>query len=50
MKHGEHTGTVYQYQVRITCTDTGMQGHTARILPKHGALVHPYRPGLVKWA
>jgi starch phosphorylase len=40
----------YQYQVRIECTDTGCQGHTVRILPKHDALVHPYRTGLIKWA
>jgi starch phosphorylase len=38
------------YQVRIECTDTGQQGHTVRILPKHEALVHPYRTGLIKWA
>jgi starch phosphorylase len=40
----------YRYQVRIECTDTGMQGHTVRILPKHNALAHPYRSGLIKWA
>jgi starch phosphorylase len=39
-----------QYQVRIECTDTGWQGHTVRILPKHQALIHPYRTGLIKWA
>jgi starch phosphorylase len=38
------------YQVRIECADTGCQGHTVRILPKHEALVHPYRTGLIKWA
>ncbi|MDR2479954.1 MAG: alpha-glucan family phosphorylase [Treponema sp.] len=38
------------YQVKIECTDTGFQGHTVRILPKHGALIHPYRCGLIKWA
>jgi starch phosphorylase len=40
----------YVYQVRIDCADTGQQGHTVRILPKHEALVHPYRTGLIKWA
>jgi len=40
---------IYEYQVRIECADTGFQGHTIRILPKHEALVHPYRPGFVKW-
>ena len=38
------------YQVRVECVDTGFQGHTVRILPKHDALVHPYRTGFVKWA
>ena len=38
------------YQVRIECEDTGQQGHTVRILPKHDALIHPYRSGLIKWA
>ena len=42
--------TVFTYQVRIECLDTGMQGHTVRILPKHEALVHPYRSGFIKWA
>jgi starch phosphorylase len=39
-----------QYHVRIECADTGFQGHTVRILPKHEALIHPYRPGFIKWA
>ncbi|MDR1252355.1 MAG: alpha-glucan family phosphorylase [Treponema sp.] len=38
------------YQVRIECTDTGQQGHTVRIMPKHDALIHPYRTGFIKWA
>jgi starch phosphorylase len=43
-------GNLYRYQVKIECSTTGMQGHTVRILPKHDALVHPYRSGLIKWA
>jgi starch phosphorylase len=43
-------GDLNLYRVRIECTDTGYQGHTVRILPKHEALVHPYRMGLIKWA
>ena len=43
-------GTAYRYQVRIECNDTGFQGHIIRILPKHEALVHPYRSGFIKWA
>jgi starch phosphorylase len=43
-------GNLYLYQVRIECAATGMQGHTIRILPKHTALIHPYRTGFIKWA
>jgi starch phosphorylase len=50
MKHIRREGNADIFQVRIECADTGMQGHTVRILPKHDALVHPYRTGLVKWA
>jgi starch phosphorylase len=50
MKPVGQEGNVHLYQVRVECTDTGMQGHTVRILPKHGALVHPYRTGFIKWA
>jgi starch phosphorylase len=50
MKHIGHEGNLNLFQVRIECGETGMQGHTVRILPKHDALVHPYRTGLIKWA
>ncbi|MDR2185524.1 MAG: alpha-glucan family phosphorylase [Treponema sp.] len=50
MKHISREGNADIFQVRIECADTGMQGHTVRILPKHDALVHPYRTGLIKWA
>jgi starch phosphorylase len=50
MKSVRQEGNVYIYQVRIECADTGFQGHTIRILPKHEALIHPYRTGFVKWA
>jgi starch phosphorylase len=50
MKSIGQEGNVHIFQVRIECTDTGMQGHTIRILPKHAALVHPYRSGFIKWA
>jgi starch phosphorylase len=39
-----------QFHVRVECSDTGFQGHTVRILPKHEALIHPYRTGFIKWA
>ena len=50
MKVVGQEGTRYHYQVRIECADTGFQGHTVRILPKHDALVHPYRSGFIKWS
>jgi starch phosphorylase len=50
MKALNQEGAEWVYQVRIECADTGQQGHTVRILPKHEALVHPYRTGLIKWA
>jgi len=50
MKWLKNEGTLNLYQVRIECNDTGMQGHTVRIMPKHEALIHPYRCGYIKWA
>ncbi|MDR0730693.1 MAG: alpha-glucan family phosphorylase [Treponema sp.] len=50
MKHSGYKDNINLFQVKIECEDTGMQGHTVRILPKHEALVHPYRTGLIKWA
>ncbi|MDR3302392.1 MAG: alpha-glucan family phosphorylase, partial [Spirochaetaceae bacterium] len=50
MRSGGKQGGTCKYQVRVECTDTGLQGHTIRILPRHDALVTPYRPGLIKWA
>ncbi|MDR0689356.1 MAG: alpha-glucan family phosphorylase [Spirochaetaceae bacterium] len=50
MKPVGRDGSSYLFQVRVECADTGWQGHTVRILPKHQALVHPYRTGLIKWA
>jgi starch phosphorylase len=43
-------GSLNLYRIKIECADTGFQGHTVRILPKHEALVHPYRSGFIKWA
>jgi starch phosphorylase len=50
MKWGGIEDGVNLYRVKIECADTGFQGHTVRILPKHDALIHPYRTGLIKWA
>jgi starch phosphorylase len=50
MKWAGNKDNLAQYHVRIECEDTGFQGHTVRILPKHDALIHPYRTGFIKWA
>jgi len=50
MKWLRNEDNINLFQVRIECADTGMQGHTVRILPKHDALIHPYRSGFIKWA
>jgi len=50
MKWLKAEGAINLFQVRTECIDTGMQGHTVRILPKHDALIHPYRSGFIKWA
>ncbi|MDR3336921.1 MAG: alpha-glucan family phosphorylase [Treponema sp.] len=50
MKALSQEGNTHLYQIRVECTDTGWQGHTIRILPKHPALVHPFRTGFIKWA
>jgi starch phosphorylase len=50
MEFAGKEGNLHRFHVSIECTDTGWQGHTVRILPKHTALVHPYRTGFVKWA
>jgi starch phosphorylase len=50
MKWFKSEGNLNLFKVDIECNETGMQGHTVRIMPKHSALIHPYRCGLIKWA
>ena len=50
MKWLRNEGNLNLFQIRVECVDTGMQGHSVRILPKHEALIHPYRCKLIKWA
>jgi starch phosphorylase len=50
MKAIKKEGDAWLYQAKVDCADTGMQGHTIRILPKHPQLIHPYRCGFIKWA
>lgn len=43
-------GGVHHYSGSYLCPDTGMQGFTIRVLPKHKYLVHPAEMYLCKWA
>jgi len=40
---------IAKYSTDVICTNTGSHGYSARILPKHALLVHPFLPGLIKW-
>ena len=46
----EIKGGSWEYRVTIACDKTGQHGYSARVLPKHPALVSPYVPGLIRWA
>ncbi len=50
MAPGKQAGQGWNYHVAVTCAVTGQHGYSVRILPKHPALVHPFLPGLVRWA
>jgi len=43
-------GKAALFCAKVACDRTGRQGYTVRILPRHESLVHPFLPGLVKWA
>ncbi|MGD9940088.1 MAG: alpha-glucan family phosphorylase [Clostridia bacterium] len=50
MKDTGSQGGAHEYTVDVECTVTGQHGHAVRILPRHPDLVHPFIPGLVRWA
>ncbi len=50
MKAVKKAGEFVEYTATVVCTRTGQQGYSARILPKHDKLAHPFIPGLVRWA
>ncbi|GAB1456410.1 hypothetical protein MASR2M48_17180 [Spirochaetota bacterium] len=50
MKAGVSQGGAYSYLVNVTCEATGQHGYSVRVLPRHEGLVHPFVPGLVRWA
>lgn len=43
-------GPKYNYQGIYLCPDTGMQGFTVRILPKHSLLIDPAELYICRWA
>lgn len=43
-------GDIHYFSGSYLCPDTGMQGFTVRVLPKHKYLVHPAEMYLCKWA
>ncbi|MEW6615192.1 MAG: alpha-glucan family phosphorylase [Thermodesulfobacteriota bacterium] len=49
MKPVEHTGGEYLYQTEISFPASGRYGFTARALPKHPGLVHPFTPLYITW-
>lgn len=50
MKPGVSQGGAYEYSITVACETTGQHGYAVRVLPRHEALVHPFIPGLVRWA
>ena len=38
------------FAVSTVSAHAGLQGYSVRVLPRHPALLHPFLPGLVKWA
>ena len=41
---------VYTYSTVWTCSRTGRQGYTIRVVPKHEGLITPVHTGLITWA
>jgi len=50
MKPAAKAGSDWEFRVTVPCAKTGRQGHTVRIVPRHRSLVHPFVPGMVRWA
>ncbi|MFH2116020.1 MAG: alpha-glucan family phosphorylase, partial [Spirochaetota bacterium] len=50
MKDTGSQGGAHEYTIEVECTVTGQHGYSVRILPRHPDLVHPFIPGLVRWA
>jgi starch phosphorylase len=50
MKAIERRANLWEYRAAVPCVHTGQQGYAVRLLPSHAALVHPFMPGLIRWA
>ncbi len=50
MEPGKKSGDSVHYSIEVPCTVTGQQGYAVRVIPKHSDLIHPFLPGLIKWA
>ncbi|MBI5929506.1 MAG: alpha-glucan family phosphorylase [Chloroflexi bacterium] len=47
---GKPQGTLYHFQASLNYTQTGEQGISVRVLPKHTYLADPILTGLIHWA
>ncbi len=50
MKVQKSSNGVHSYSISLKCEITGQHGYAVRVLPSHPDLVHPFVPGLVRWA
>ncbi len=50
LHHVKSDGIYHHYEGSYLCPDTGTQGFTVRVLPKHSLLVDPAELYLCKWA
>lgn len=46
---GEHQEHRFQYRGTIQKWESGLNGYTVRIIPKHECLVNPFEEGLIHW-
>jgi starch phosphorylase len=50
MQHESDLGTnKYRYTGVINNWDSGLNGFTIRVIPKHEGLIHPFEEGLIHW-
>ncbi len=47
---GKSKSGVYKYSGNVVCGQTGQQGYTIRIFPKHEMMIHPFELDVVYWA